>query len=90
MAGLGAIFAGKLNLSKGNCAVIIPLKGFSIPDSPGGPFEDKEANMAFVNNLEKNLRTDIPVKKLDLHINDKAFGEYVASLFIDLENKNIK
>lgn len=88
MSGVGKIFAEKLNTAKGRTVVVIPLRGFSIPDSPGGPFEDKEADMTFVDNLEKNLHKNIPVKKLDLHINDKAFGEYVANLFIDIDLKN--
>lgn len=90
MSEVGKIFARKLNTTKGRTVVVIPLKGFSIPDCPGGPFEDELADMAFVDNLEENLRPEILVKKLDLHINDKTFGEYVANLFIDLENNNIK
>jgi len=37
--GLGQIFADKLNTSTGPTVVVIPLKGYSIPDCPGGVFE---------------------------------------------------
>jgi uncharacterized protein (UPF0261 family) len=88
MSDLGKVFAEKLNPSKGRTAVVVPIKGFSIPNCPGGPFEDAEADLKFVKSLEKNLKHEIPVKKLDLHINDREFGEYVANLFIDIEKNN--
>ena len=87
MENLGNIFADKLNQSIGKTIVVIPLEGFSIPDCPGGFFEDKEADMAFVKNLERNLNPNIRVQKINAHINDKIFAEQVANIFIDLFNE---
>jgi uncharacterized protein (UPF0261 family) len=87
MANLGVIFADKLNQSIGKTIVVIPLKGFSIPDCPGGFFEDKEADMAFIENLERNLHSNIRVQEINAHINDKIFAENVANIFIDLFNE---
>lgn len=78
---LGHIFAEKLNPSTGPTAVVIPLKGFSIPDCPGGVFEDREADMAFVKGLKEKLRKDIKIVEVDAHVNDAAFAEEVAAVF---------
>jgi uncharacterized protein (UPF0261 family) len=78
---LGHIFAEKLNPSIGPTTVVIPLKGFSIPDCPGGPFEDVEADMAFVKGLKEKLRIDIKIHEIDAHVNDEIFAENVANIF---------
>jgi len=85
MSNLGRIFAEKLNNSKGPTVVVFPLKGLSIPNCPGGVFEDKEADMAFLNTLRKNLRNDIKILEIDAHINDKFFAEEVSSTFIKIK-----
>jgi len=84
MSYLGSIFAKKLNQSKGPTVVLFPLKGLSIPNYPGGIFEDREADMAFLKELRKKLRKDIDVLEIDAHINDRVFAEEVASTFINL------
>jgi len=53
---LGEILAGKLNGSRGPVSVLLPLKGLSVIDSPGGPFWWPEANQALFEALKKNLR----------------------------------
>ncbi|MDZ7836663.1 MAG: Tm-1-like ATP-binding domain-containing protein [Actinomycetota bacterium] len=70
----GRAMAEKLNSSLGPAAFFIPLKGFSSYDIEGGPSDDLEADQAFINSLEKNLRPDIKVIKCGCHINDKQFA----------------
>lgn len=77
-ARLGEIIADKLNRSKGPVAVMIPLKGWSMIDSPQGPFWWPEADEAFRHSLRQHLRPDIPVIELDANINDPAFAEACA------------
>src|SRR5206468_5178 len=75
---LGELMAEKLNASKARVTVVIPLKGLSMIDSPGGPFWWPEADTALFTALQSDLRPDIPVIELDCNINDPAFAECCA------------
>lgn len=81
---LGRIFAEKLNAATGPVRVLIPLRGFSILDSPGQRFWDPEADGAFIASLKANLRSDIPVEEHDLNINDQAFAERCAQALLEM------
>ncbi len=72
---LGAIIAEKVNLSAAPVTVLLPLKGVSQLDSPGGEFWWPEADGALYDAIRANLRPDIPVVELDLNINDPAFAD---------------
>ncbi len=84
MAELGRIFAQKLNPAKGPVKMAIPLQGLSIPNVPEGVFWDPDADSRFIGELKQHLRTDIPIELYECHVNDPAFGEAVADLFIHL------
>jgi uncharacterized protein (UPF0261 family) len=81
---LGRILAAKLNLSRGPVAVLLPLKGWSVIDSPGGPFWWPEADGAFCDALRQDLRGDIPVIELDCNVNDAAFSRCCAETLLGL------
>lgn len=76
---LGGIFAEKLNESKAPLTVLLPEKGWSVIDSPGGPFWLPEANKAFHKTLKENLRPDIRVVEMDNNINDEEFASACAN-----------
>jgi uncharacterized protein (UPF0261 family) len=82
MATLGRTFAAKANVSLGATAVCVPMQGFSIPNHPGGPFWDPDADAAFVAELKEHIRPSIPVHCVDAHINDLAFADFVADVFL--------
>jgi uncharacterized protein (UPF0261 family) len=75
MAELGAIFARKANGARGPTSILIPSRGFSIPDSLGGPFWDPEADGAFISSLESETHPSVKVEVLDAHINDPLFAD---------------
>jgi uncharacterized protein (UPF0261 family) len=83
-AQIGAIFAEKLNRATAPAHVLIPLKGFSILDSPGERFWSPPADAAFTHALKARLRPGIPVEELDLNINDPAFADRATSLLFDM------
>jgi len=87
MIALGHLFAERLNPAKGPVLIAVPTQGLSIPNVPGGPFWDPEADAAFLETLRKEIRTDIPVLTYDRHVNDPEFGREVASLFVELMEK---
>ncbi|MEM8535556.1 MAG: Tm-1-like ATP-binding domain-containing protein [Chloroflexota bacterium] len=82
-AEMGRIFAEKLNRATAPVHVLIPLKGFSILDSPGERFWEPEADQAFIQALKADLRSDIPVEELDLNINDPAFADRATTLLLE-------
>lgn len=84
MVALGHLFAERLNLARGPVIIAVPTEGLSIPNVPGGPFWNPEADAAFLETLRSELREDIPVLTFERHINDPAFGVEVADLFIDM------
>ncbi|NOK59382.1 MAG: UPF0261 family protein [Chloroflexi bacterium AL-W] len=82
-AEMGHIFAEKLNRATAPVHVLIPLKGFSILDSPGERFWEPEADHAFIQALKADLRADIPVEELDVNINDPAFADRATTLLLE-------
>jgi uncharacterized protein (UPF0261 family) len=81
---LGHIFAEKLNAARGPVRVLIPLRGFSMLDSPGERFWLPEADAAFARALRAGLRSDIPVEELDANINDPAFADRAAAALLEM------
>ncbi|HLE13123.1 MAG TPA: Tm-1-like ATP-binding domain-containing protein [Anaerolineales bacterium] len=80
---MGKIFAEKLNAARGPVAVFIPLGGFSEVDYPEKPFWWPEANQAFVEALQENLRPDIPVEISEKDVNDAGFSRRVAEKLLE-------
>ncbi len=85
---LGKILADKVNLSTGPVTVLLPLRGVSVISAAGQKFYDPAADQALFTAIEKNLRNDIEVMKLDCTINDPRFSEACsASLLKNIEIK---
>ncbi|HEX9092047.1 MAG TPA: Tm-1-like ATP-binding domain-containing protein, partial [Anaerolineales bacterium] len=87
MVALGHLFAERLNLTKGPLRIAVPTQGLSIPNVPGGPFWNPEADAAFLETLRGGIRKDIPILTFERHVNDPEFGVEVADLFNDLMSK---
>lgn len=87
MVALGHLFAERLNPAKGPVLIAVPTEGLSIPNIPGGPFWNPEADAAFLETLQREIRRDIPVLTFDRHVNDPEFGREVASLFVEMMEK---
>lgn len=73
------IMAEKLNKSVGAVEVYLPEKGVSSVDQEGEALYAPEYNRAMFDELEEHLRDDIPLRRVDAHINDPEFGESAAS-----------
>jgi uncharacterized protein (UPF0261 family) len=83
-ADLGRIVAGKLNRAEGPVVVLLPLGGVSAIDRDGQPFHSPEADEAFRQALKANLDPRIPLRELDLHINDPSFADAAAEALLGL------
>jgi uncharacterized protein (UPF0261 family) len=83
-ARIGRIFADKLNAARGPVRVLVPLRGFSMLDSPGERFWDPQADAAFVAALRAGLRPEIVVEELNANINDPEFADRAAALLLEM------
>ncbi|HEC23074.1 MAG TPA: UPF0261 family protein, partial [Chloroflexi bacterium] len=81
---IGEWIARAANESTGPVAILIPLKGVSQLDSPGGDFWDPEADQACFNAIKENLKPGIPVIEMDNNINDPEFAEKAVELLLDM------
>jgi uncharacterized protein (UPF0261 family) len=81
---MGEMIAAAANAATAPVAVVLPLKGVSQLDSPGGDFWDPEADGACFDAIKKNLKPDIPVVEMDHNINDVEFADKCAELLLDM------
>lgn len=82
---LGKIIAEKLNLTAGNTALFLPLKGVSLIDVEGQPFYGKEEDEALFSTLKNHIHPEkIELYEMDKDINDEAFALAMAKKLVDM------
>jgi len=81
---IGELIAAAANAATGPVAVVLPLKGVSMLDSPGGAFWDPVADQACFAAIKRNLKPQIPLFELDLNINDTKFADRVAEILLEM------
>jgi uncharacterized protein (UPF0261 family) len=81
---IGKMIARAANEAKGPAAILLPMKGVSMLDSPGGEFWDPEADQACYDAIKQNVRADVPVIELDYNINDPEFSDAVANKLLEM------
>ena len=82
---LARIMSRRLDASRGPTAVVLPLAGFdSYQKRPDGPFIDEDADSAFCAEVRQALNPRIRCEELALNINDPAFADQVAAIFLEL------
>ena len=88
MVAVGRFIGERLSRSAGPSRVLIPGKGFSQLDIPGGPMYEPESDSGFLEGLNRELtRTgakNVKVEVLEMHINDPSFAEAVAKTFKEM------
>lgn len=75
---LGRILAEKINRYTAPVTVLLPRRAISVISAAGQPFHSPAADEALFTSLRSHLRPDIPVRDLDLTINDPAFARACA------------
>ena len=81
---IGEMLAAAANASTAPTVVVLPLKGVSMLDSPGGQFWDPDADHACFDAIKRNLKPGIPVIELDFNINDAEFADKCAALLLEM------
>ncbi|MEM8487479.1 MAG: Tm-1-like ATP-binding domain-containing protein [Bacteroidota bacterium] len=83
-AQLGKIIAEKLNAAQGPTVLMLPLKGVSMIDAEGQPFFDSTADKALFEAIRTHAGPAVELVELDLHINDPAFADAIATKLLSL------
>jgi len=81
---MGKMIAAAANASTAPVTILLPLKGVSMLDSPGGRFCDPEADQACYQAIKDNLKPGIPVIEMDNNINDPPFAEKIAYTLLEM------
>lgn len=89
MLTIAGIFAERLGSARGPVRIAVPTRGLSIPNAPGGPFWDPEADAAFLAELRDRMRPDIPITTYDRHVDDPEFGREVARLYLEMTDQAV-
>ena len=84
---IGEMIAKAANAATASVAVMLPLKGVSQLDSPGGVFWDPPADYACFDAIKMKLKPNIPVIELDNNINDPEFADRAAETLLDMLGK---
>ncbi len=87
MRNVGEVFARKASASRGPVAVCVPTRGFSVPDSEGGPFWDAEADFEFITALREGASPNVHVELVEAHVNDDAFADVVVETLLSLVDR---
>ena len=75
-------FAEKLNKAKGPVTVVIPLKGWSSVDRPGGPTYDPEEDMVFVKELKEGVAPKVRIVEVDANMEDEEVSRVIVDEFL--------
>jgi uncharacterized protein (UPF0261 family) len=81
---IGALIAETANRCTGPVIVLLPLRGFSMLDSPGGPFWDPDADHACYDAIRSGLKPGISMIEIDTNINDPIFADRATRVFLEL------
>jgi uncharacterized protein (UPF0261 family) len=81
---IGELIAAAANAATGPVAILLPHKGVSQLDSPGGMFWDPEADGACYNAIKSGVRPGIPVIEMDCNINDPEFADKAVELLLGM------
>ena len=84
---IGEMIAKAANAATASVTVMLPLKGVSQLDTPGGVFWDPHADYACFQAIKRILKPNIPVVELDNNINDPDFADKAADTLLDMMGK---
>jgi uncharacterized protein (UPF0261 family) len=81
---VGGLIAETANRCARPAIVLLPLRGVSMLDAPGGPFWDPDADRACYDSIRSRLKPGISVIEIDANINDPTFADRATQVFLEL------
>lgn len=88
MTQIGRVMARRLNPAKGPTVVLVPLKGWSVYGSSGGPLFDPIGNALLLKSLKRHLASKIHYEETNLHINEPLFADRCVDSLLQLLNRS--
>ena len=86
-AEMGRRMAEKWDQAEADMELLLPLKGVSMIDAEGQPFDGPEERAVLYETLEKNISNPhVKITKLDCNINDSEFAAAAAEKLMKLMN----
>jgi uncharacterized protein (UPF0261 family) len=79
------VYADKLNKAKGPVKILFPTRGWSSLDREGSVLHAPEEDKVFVEELRRNLKSEIEIKELDCHLEDAEFALALVETFVRLD-----
>ena len=85
---IGSQLVSKWNQAECDMELLLPLKGVSMIDADGQPFDGPQERQALFDTLRNGLTNPhVRITELDCNINDREFAETAAQKLIDLMKK---
>jgi uncharacterized protein (UPF0261 family) len=84
---IGEMIAAAANAATAPVVIMLPIRGVSQLDSPGGAFWDPQADQACFEAIKQNLKAGIPVIEMYNNVNDPEFADRAAETLLDILNK---
>lgn len=81
---LGTRLAEKLNNSKGEVAILLPLRGISKISGEGGVFHNPEIDQVLFDAIKEHANSSVKVIEIDANINDVIFAEQSVNVLLDM------
>ncbi len=75
------LYAEKLNRAKGPVKFLVPLRGWSSVDKPGGVLYNPEEDRIFFEELKAHLTTKMPIEEVDCNLEDPEFARALVESF---------
>jgi uncharacterized protein (UPF0261 family) len=75
------LYAEKLNRARGPVKFLVPLRGWSSVDKPGGVLYNPEEDRVFFEELKAHLTTEIPIEEVDCNLEDPEFARALVESF---------
>lgn len=86
---IGEVLAQKLNMTKGQTTLMLPLKGLSGLDVEGQAFYGPEEDQALFDTLKKHIDSKrVTVEEMDTDVNNPKFAEAAAERLIQMIESN--
>ena len=81
---IAGIVSERLSHNGHSTVILIPQKGWSKADIPGGPFHSPETNEIFTSELKSLLNSHVRFEEVDAHINEELCAKTAVSLLDSL------
>jgi uncharacterized protein (UPF0261 family) len=79
-----SILVGALGKSKAPVCILVPMRGFSSEDRPGGAIDSPQLRSIFRDTVMEAATDKLTVKVIDAHLNEPAFAQATAEAYLDI------